>query len=405
MYKQRTLKVRWIIYFILVFSLIGLAETWAQKKEILVGANMSLSGALAMDALEARWAYEQAVADINEKGGIYVKEFGVKLPVKLIVVNDKSTSQSASEAVEELITVHKVDLLLSTFETNLVIPSCAVAERYKKYYHATTCLLPSWRSFEFKWSTLFFFEMEQFCSIPFEIWNTLPAYNRIKRPALLMEDTLDGQGIGNEFRRVMNKYGYQFVVDESWAAGAKDNSSLILNLKKNNVDAIIAFGTPHDCIVFVGQMKQMGFNVRYFYGNKGTWPSEFWDALGQDAQYILCDGFWSDSYPYLGAQKLGERFYKRFKRDSTSIGLFYALCQILWSAIEKAGCLDSAAVREAVLSHEFKDTVMGDVKYNPDGTAAFPSIATQWWNGRHMLVYPFNEGAWEARPAPPWEQR
>jgi hypothetical protein len=62
-------------------------------------------------------------------------------------------------------------------------------------------------------------------------------------------------------------------------------------------------------------------------------------------------------------------------------------------------------VREAVLATEFKGTVMGDIKYNPDGTAVFPLAAFQWNDGLLQRVFPFVEGAKKAMVAPPWNKR
>ena len=60
------------------------------------------------------------------------------------------------------------------------------------------------------------------------------------------------------------------------------------------------------------------------------------------------DGFWSEDFPYPKAKELGERYYKKYDKHSVSIGTYYALCQTLWKAIEVAGTLDSAKVRQAV---------------------------------------------------------
>ncbi len=40
--------------------------------------------------------------------------------------------------------------------------------------------------------------------------------------------------------------------------------------------------------------------------------------------------------------------------------------------------LDSAKVRDTVIGGEFKGTVMGDVKYGPDGSAGFQIGTFQW---------------------------
>ena len=375
----------------------------ADKKEILIGTHLSMTGMLAMSGSEQRWSYEQAVADVNKNGGIFVKEYGRKLPVKLIVADDESDPGKAAAAVEKLIKLQKVDLILSGHSTPLTIPSMITSEKYKKYYHGTTCLIPVWAEQQFKWSTMFFIDMPSFPDAAYKVMDSLP--EKITRPALLMEDTLDGRGLGGVLRGGAEKFGYKLAVDEPWAVGAKDYSSQILKLKAKGVDAVLIFGSAADTVTFLRQMKESNANVKYFHGYKGTWTAEFSDATGKDGQYVMCDGFWSETYPYPGAKDLGERFTKSHNKQSVSVGLFYATAQILFEAIERAGSLDSAKVREAVVNNEFKGTVMGDVKYGPEGSAGFQIGTFQWWDGRQKLVYPFLENAWKTKVMPPWDKR
>ena len=109
-------KVFWLGFVLLLalcFALSGAAyaktEKKADKKEILIGTNLPLTGILSMVGIEQRWAYETAVADINKAGGVMVKEYGKKLPVKLIVADDESDPGKAAAAVERLIKVSKVE--------------------------------------------------------------------------------------------------------------------------------------------------------------------------------------------------------------------------------------------------------------------------------------------------------
>ena len=381
------------------------AEAKKEKTEILIGSNLPLTGILAGAGIEQRWAYQTAVDDINKAGGIFVKEYGKKLPVRLIVADDASDPGKAASAVERLIKQKKVDLLLGGFAAPFgVIPGCITAEKYRRYYHTSICLIPPWLEHHFKWSTLFFFKLDQACSVPYQIWDSLPENERPKKPALIMEDTFDGRAFAGLFRSLSKKFGYTFALDEPWAVGAKDYSSQIIKAKSQGVDAILIFGADTDIITFVRQMKENNLSVKYFHGWKGTWAGEFWKALGNDAQYILCDGFWSMDFPFPGAKELGERYYNHFKKHSVSVGALYGLCQILWQAVEKAGTLDSAKVRQAVLDNEF-ETVMGKVKYGKDGVAVFQSTASQWWNGKQMTVYPFKWTDYKIKPAPPWNDR
>lgn len=398
----------WVVAtFALALSLLfpNAAVKAAGKNEIVIGANIPLTGALASSGVELRWSYEQAVKDINAKGGIFVKEYNKKLPVKLIIEDGQSNAGKAAQAVERLIKVDKVDLLLGGFAAPFsVIPGCTVAEKYHKYYHTSISLVPPWLSRHFKWSTLFFFNLKQACSNPFIIWNSLPPKERPKRPALLMEDTFDGRAFAGIFRPLAKKYGYKFAMDEALAVGSKDYTAQILKAKKLGVDAILIFTNPSDCITFIRQMKQNNYSVPYLHGWKGTWEGEFWKALGPDAQYVLMDGFWSSTFPFKGNKRLGRLYEAKFHKPSVSVGATYALAQILFQAIQDAGTLDGAKVRQAVLTHTFH-TLMGPVKYAPDGVATFTSIAAQWINGRQVLIYPFKWAKHKVQLAPPWNQR
>jgi branched-chain amino acid transport system substrate-binding protein len=153
-------------------------------------------------------------------------------------------------------------------------------------------------------------------------------------------------------------------------------------------------------------MKVAGLNVKCFHGYKGTWAHEFYKALGPDAEGCNMDGFWSEDLPYPRAKEIGTRYTNKFGKHSVSTGLYYTLCQILWEAIEKAGSLDSAKIREAVLTHEFKGTVLGDIKYNKEtNTAVHLLRAFQWHDGYQEVAFPALKGGWKTRAMLPWNER
>jgi branched-chain amino acid transport system substrate-binding protein len=402
----RSVRLIGLCLFLVVAMLYSAAAVQAaQPKEIVIGSTLPLTGMLSMMGSEQKWAYEQAAADVNAMGGIYVRQYNKKLPVKLIVADNETDAGKAVAAVERLVKIDKVNFLLSDSTLPLVMPTAVAAEKWKVYYHATICLLPPWLEQKFKWSTDYFFDGAQATSVPFQILDTIPEAERPRRLALLAEDSTDGRTLGPIFEAVGKKYGYEFAYDEPVAVDSKDYSSQILKLKSKGIDGAILFAGSGDCVTFVRQMKEVGLNLKYLHGYKGTWGTEFWNALGKDAQYILADGFWSETYPYPKAKELGEMYYQKFHKRSVSIGLFYAICQTLFKAIEESGTLDGAKVREAVLTTDFKGTVMGDIKYNPDGTAVFPLAGFQWNNGVLQRVYPFIEGASKVMVAPPWDAR
>ena len=123
----------------------GAGAAYAAGDEIVIGAPISLTGPLAGDGKEQKWAYEQAVADINKAGGITVA--GKKLQVRLVVADDESSEGKVASALENLIKVQNVDVLLSTHSGPMNVAGAIVAEKYKKFYMITTC-------FPFEWQPL-----------------------------------------------------------------------------------------------------------------------------------------------------------------------------------------------------------------------------------------------------------
>jgi branched-chain amino acid transport system substrate-binding protein len=400
-------KIVFTLVAFILFGMVLLSQTSsaADKEEILLGAPLPMTGILAITGKEAKWAYEQAVKDINAKGGVFVKEFNKKLPVRLIVGDAESDPGKAAVAFERFVKVDKVDFMLSSYTANLVMPTCIAAEKLKVYYNATMCFPSLWSPHKFKWSTLLFFELEHGAEVPFMVLDSIPQAERPEKIALLMEDTTDGRGFMEGFKKAAKKYKYNIAAAEFMAVGSVDYSSQILKLKAKGIDGAIIFGAPGDCITFVRQLKEAKLNLKYLHGYKGTWNTDFWNALGEDANYVLAEGFWSEDWPYPYAKELGEKYYKAFKKRSIGIGEYYALCQILFSAIEKAGTLDSAKVRETILKTPFS-TVMGNIKYNADGLSIHPLAAFQWWNGQLKPVYPFDRSeGYKVKVAPPWNKR
>ena len=72
--------------------------------KILFGNPIALSGMYSAGAMMSQIrAYDLWVEDVNAKGGIYVKKYGKKIPVKIIRYDDKSDLGTAVKLTEKLI--------------------------------------------------------------------------------------------------------------------------------------------------------------------------------------------------------------------------------------------------------------------------------------------------------------
>ena len=258
--------------------------------EILVGAINSMTGVEAMVGNEHRWAYQQAVADINAAGGVFVKELNKSLPLKLTIVDDQSDPSGTSAAAEKLIKLDGCDFILGSVDTPLNINGGAVAEKYHKLYITTTFFPENFTSENFTWVVDSFFSIVNLCTASCGCLDPIPADQKPKNFCVMVEDNSDGQSFSGVAKMILGKYGYNLALLESYTPGSKDFSSSILKMKNANVDASITLCSSTDGMTFLRQIKEANLNLKYCWGARGFWPIEFRLNHGQRCQ--LCHQRW-----------------------------------------------------------------------------------------------------------------
>ena len=103
---------KWVLCFIVCLLFFSLPFTVCAKDKIVIGASRSLSGPLAFFEANAFGPlYKMWVDEVNAQGGIYVKEFGKKLPVEMLVYDDKSDMGTMTRLLDKLILQDKVDFI------------------------------------------------------------------------------------------------------------------------------------------------------------------------------------------------------------------------------------------------------------------------------------------------------
>jgi branched-chain amino acid transport system substrate-binding protein len=384
-------------------------STAPEKTEILIGAINSMTGVEAMVGTEHRWAYQLAVNDINAAGGVYVKELGKSLPMRLIVVDDKSSIPDAAAGVEKLIKLENVDFILGSVSSELNVSGYSVAEKYKKLYITTTHWAEQHKESVGQgasWIVTSFFAAASVVESPALALNTMPMNECPQKICVMAMDNPDGKFFGEAGPGEIGKYGYNVIPSEYYTEGQKDYSASILRFKSEGVDGLVWIGSSADGITLVRQMKENNYNLKYVHGMKGFWPVEFAETLGPDSDYIVHDGHWAEGLGYGKSAEIAAKFAAEFNgATSVTIGNFYSLVEALAQAIEVAGSTDSAKVRDVFYSGTFvaKNTTNGDLAFDNTGLYEIPPVALQWMGGKRMPVLP--TGAWTLKWMPPWNER
>jgi branched-chain amino acid transport system substrate-binding protein len=104
--------------------------------------------------------------------------------------------------------------------------------------------------------------------------------------------------------------------------------------------------------------------------------------------------------------ELNAAFEAKYGRPADLLtGPGYACVQIAAQAIENAGTLDTAAVRDAIAAIDMM-TVVGPVTFNEDGTGNVYDPLIQWLDYEQVVVWPPELATHDlAYPAPPFDQR
>jgi len=105
--------------------------TLPAKDKIVVGMSRPLSGWNAQIGDSAfRPVYETFVAEVNADGGVFVEEYGKKLPIELLIYDDKSDVATMTMLTEKLIVEDKVDFLLPASGTSFLFAQAPIANKY-----------------------------------------------------------------------------------------------------------------------------------------------------------------------------------------------------------------------------------------------------------------------------------
>src|SRR5581483_9714377 len=108
-----------------IFSLAtGAAYAAEAPAEIKLGTLYASSGRYASISMPVHDGLKLWLEQKNAEGGVFVKAFNKKIPLKLVAYDDQSNTGTAATLYNQLITQDKVDLLVS--DSGSVLTSVAV---------------------------------------------------------------------------------------------------------------------------------------------------------------------------------------------------------------------------------------------------------------------------------------
>jgi branched-chain amino acid transport system substrate-binding protein len=385
----------------LLFVVIWPSASAAQA--VKMGAVVPLTGRYGPGGAQVRAGYEIAVEHINAGGGISVG--GRKAPIELVLLDDESDATKTVARLETLAAQGVVGYL-GGFGSDLHAAAASVAEKNRIPYLGIAFALNKIHQQGFKYLFSPFWKSPDIGKHTQGLLSLIPAAERPKTVAIFQEETDWGQEMAAAWMEAGKAAGYQVVVHGEYAPGSKDFSDLILKAKAASADAVLGIPTPPDGMTIVRQLKELGYTPKLTVLIRASDSPPWTKNLGKDGDYTVLAAGWHHAMRAPGVKELNETHEKKFGRPADPIvGPAYACVQILAAAVSRAGALEHAKVRDAVAATDIA-TVIGPVKFRPDGTGIVQAAFAQWINGKQELIWPKEFAtAPLAYPAPPFARR
>ncbi len=367
--------------------------------EIIFGAALPLTGSSSNEGGEFKKAYELFQKELNAAGGINVKEFGKKIPLKLIIYDDKTDATTSVQMYEKLATEDKVHFFLGGYSTPLVQAQSVVPEKYGIPYvnggGATNAGIYD-RGFKNIFGLL--------ADIA-KLSNTLAKWMATQQDAGKLPKPLklaiigENSSHGVEFRKGFQDAAkaspdrFQIVLDEAFELNLKDADPILQKVKAANADAFIADARVADYTTIQKRYAELGlYHQIVSYGPRGT-EKPARDALGAASNYIIAATWWDVSLKDAPSQAFTKKFKDAYNADPISYfaAIGYESARTLVAAIETAGTLDRAQVRNALANTKLSPSLVvgGVVQFGPSGQIQNDYMVTQNApDGKAVIVYP-----------------
>jgi branched-chain amino acid transport system substrate-binding protein len=345
--------------------------------EIKVGLAAPLSGQLAAVGQQLRRGTEQAVADLNAKGGVLGQQ------ISLTVVDDGGLPAQAVAVANRLAT-DRVSLVVGHLQTGTTVP--ATQQVYEEEGIVTitpTATSPEVtdRGLELIFRTCG--RDDQQGAIAAD-W--LVKHYAGRRVAVIHDQTTYGKGLADATKTAINSKGLKEVLYSSLSVGERDFSALVTRLKAANVDAVYFGGLYNEAGLLVRQSREAGLTAQFVSGDTLA-SEEFWAIAGATGNGLVMT-FSADARQSPAAKDAVARFRAKGEEPGAYTLYAYAAVEAWAHGATVAKTTDGRKVAAAMRSGP-NPTVIGPLSFDAKGDRTSTDYILYRWNdGKYAPVQP-----------------
>ena len=363
------------------------ARAAAVRDHILIGRPLPMTGPVSAFTAASPWLDNKAIADMNKDGGIFIKEAGKKLPVRVKIVDTESDPTKAGDAGSKLILNDNVDIMYVSCTPATVSPVAAACERYKVPCVSTMMPVEMFLlGGSFTWSFDASFSVGDYMASFLQMWENVKTNKTV---GLLAQNDADGVAWADASNRDLKAAGYKVIDLGRFPAGTMDYGTIIAGWKKENVEIMFANMSPPDFARVWRQAFRENFIPKIStIGRAAMFPAAV-EALGGDLGLgVSSEAPWHPSYPFKSsltgetAKQVSDAYEAQSGKEwIVPLGGCYSGYEIVADVLKRAQTLDKETLRKAFAATNL-NTLQGPTKFNDKNIAITPSGGLQWVKGK-----------------------
>ena len=347
---------------------LGIPGLGSAAQTVKIGNIIPLSGPSAPVGVQGKNAREMAVQEINDAGGI--KALG-GAKIQMIYSDSKSDPTVGVSEAERLINSEKVNLLTGCWNSAVTYPTTQVAERYGIPFVVPVSVADTITNRGFKnvfrlaakdsWWT-----RDQFRFLK----DMMKEYNvPVKTVGFVYENGDWGTGFAAGWVKLAKEAGYQVVLNEPYPSTSPDLTPVVLKIKSAHPDVLFMCSNAADAILLTNGLADLDVHPKAIItSGGGNADPTFLANAGDNAvgQFDIVE--WNSDFNKPGVKETNAKFKKLYGYDMSGEAVdAYASMYVIKAALEKAGSLDPAKIRNALATIRVEST-------GPLSLLSYPSV-------------------------------
>jgi branched-chain amino acid transport system substrate-binding protein len=331
--------------------------------EIKLGTLYASSGRYASISMPVHDGLKLWIDQKNAEGGVYVKAFDKKIPIKLVAYDDQSSTATAATLYNQLITQDKVDILVADSGSVLTSVAVPIARDHKMFLIDQTGTGANFFTPDNPYIALMADPVSSIWPKPLADFLTRDGPGLgIKRIAMLYA-TNDFTGTqANAVRKFIKESnsGVELVFDEGVPTETSNYTVLLNNIRASNPDAVLHLGYASNDIAFLRNVQDSGIKFKFLFSIYPGIETELLEknvgnkALNYVFTYVTSMDIAYNNEFGMSLKEYSDAWHKKYADSHVEFGFNsiagYTTGLILEKTLATTDSLDQLELRKAIFS-------------------------------------------------------